>query len=261
MRSPAALLLLLAATALATPGAAQAPAPGSGRPPQAARPPGRTEPPRPDPELAAAAQKLAGAWRLTSADGTRSCPVVLKPAASSATTFGVEINAAECSALSFAATVRGWAPDASGAIRLRTDDGRLVAEFTEATGGTYEALREGDGVYFLVSPAAVQMADVSPEEMLGEWMLMRTPGSVPLCRWTLTETPAPASAGRPAGLAVRGGACPGLGDFAPAAWRIEGGNVVVNGAAGSQLLRFARQEDGSWAKTPERGRPLLLVRP
>lgn len=256
-RAPA-LLLLLAACALATPGAAQtAGGTGARAPARAAKP----EAARPDPALVAAAQKLAGAYRLMSADGTRLCPITLK-ATPAGSLFALETSAADCTAIPFASDAAGWTPDPSGAIRLRAGDGRLVAEFTEATGGTYEALREGDGVYFLASPAAVQVIDVSPEEMLGDWALVRAAGATPLCRWTLTDTPVPAAAGRPAGFGVGGDrTCPGIGDFVPAAWRIEGGNVVITAASGPQLLRFARQEDGSWAKTPERGRPLLLTRP
>lgn len=257
-RAPA-LLLLLAACALATPGAAQTAGGTGARPP--ARAPARTEAARPDPALAATAQKLAGAYRLMSADGTRICLLTLKTAPAGGL-FALEINAAACTTIPFAADATGWTPDPSGAIRLRAADGRLVAEFTEATGGTYEALREGDGVYFLASPTAVQVIEVSPEEMLGDWALVRAAGTPPLCRWTLTDRAVPATPARPAGFAVTGDkACPGIGDFSPGAWRIEGGNVVITAASGTQLLRFARQEDGSWAKTPERGRPLLLTRP
>lgn len=261
MRHAPALLLCLAAAALATPGAAQSPAP-SQKPPAAARPAARTDAARPDPALTASAQKLAGPYRLMSADGTRACPVTLKPTAVSSLAFALEITPGACAVIPFAAEAVAWAPDPSGSIRLRTGDGRLLAEFTEATGGTYEALREGDGVYFLASPAAVAIPDVSPEEMLGEWALVRAAGASPLCRWTLTDTPVAAAAGRPGGFAVTGDrTCPGIGDFSAAIWRIEGGNVVVTPASGSQVLRFTRQEDGSWAKTPERGRPLFLARP
>lgn len=256
MRHAPALLICMAVAALATPGAAQTAAPGQ-KPPAAARPAAR-----PDPALAETAQKLAGPYRLMSADGTRACPVALKPTAVSASAFALEIAAGACAAIPFAAEAMAWAPDPSGSIRLRAGDGRLLAEFTEATGGTYEALREGDGVYFLATPAAVAIPEVSAEEMLGDWALVRATGASPLCRWTLTDTPVAPASGRPGGFAITGDrTCPGIGDFIAAIWRIEGGNVVVTPASGSQVLRFTRQEDGSWAKTPERGRPLFLARP
>lgn len=236
---------------------------GTGAPKGEARPssqkPAATRPAKVDPALQAAAQTIAGPFTLTSADGTRTCVVVLRadPAPGPAPAFLVTQDAGTCTAIAFVPQLAAWMPDPSGAVRLLDGQGRLVAEFTEATGGSYEALREGDGVYFLAPPAAQSGLDVSVEEMTGDWDLARTVGK-PICRWTLTAEPAPGG-----GRAVRvaPGCDAGLAQFAPVGWRIEGGNVLVESGAGASAVRFARQEDGSWAKVPERGRPLLLLRP
>ncbi len=261
LATPALLLgVLIAAAALAQTGApAKPPVGGTAVPakpvppkPQAAKPPA----PKADPVLVAAAQKMAGAFSLSSADGTRTCPLTLKADPVGAN-FAATIDGGACSTIAFALQVSGWTPDDSGSIRLLSADGRLVSEFTESTGGVYEALREGDGVYFLASPAATVSADVSLEEMLGDWDLVRAAGSAALCRWTLTGDARP---GGGYALRVTPGCNAALAEFSPSAWRIEGGNVVVTSASGATPLRFARQEDGGWAKTPERGRPLLLLR-
>lgn len=209
-----------------------------------------------DPALRADVERRAGSFTLTSADGERTCPLVLKTAGAGPG-FALAFAADGCPVIAFTAQVVAWAPDPSGAIRLLNGQGRTVAEFTEGAAGTYEALREGDGVYFIATPAALQEDVVHPEEMFGDWDLSRTAGT-PLCRWILSDTPVAAGA-----FAVRvGPGCePGLAAFSPTGWRLEGGNVLVTSGSGASTLRFARQEDGGWAKVPERGRPLLMSRP
>ncbi|QTL03533.1 AprI/Inh family metalloprotease inhibitor [Aquabacter sp. L1I39] len=236
---------------------------GAGAPRSETRPasqkPASTRPAKVDPALQAAAQKVAGPFLLSSADGMRTCAVTLRadPAPGPAPAFLLGLDAGACTAIAFAPQLSAWTPDPSGAVRLLDGQGRLVAEFTEATGGSYEALREGDGVYFLAPPAAQSGIEVSVEEMTGDWDLARTAGK-PICRWTLSADPA---AGGSRAVRVAPGCDAGLAQFAPVGWRIEGGNVLVESGSGATTLRFARQEDGSWAKVPERGRPLLLLRP
>lgn len=203
-----------------------------------------------------AAARLAGAFTLTSADGERRCAVTLRGEAGGAG-FAVGIDRAACAPIAFASQVAAWLPDPSGAIRLLGAEGRTLAEFTEATGGSYEALREGDGVYFLASPSAAAEAVVSLEDMGGDWVLTRG-AEVPACRWTFTEEST--GEGRHA-VRVAAGCDEAMARFAPVSWIIEGGNVLVHGADGGSPIRFARQEDGIWARIPERGRPLLMMRP
>ncbi|OYZ95197.1 MAG: hypothetical protein B7Y01_00540, partial [Xanthobacter sp. 17-67-6] len=162
-----------------------------------------------------------------------------------------------CAGIGFMQQVVAWTPDSSGAIRLLNAQGRLVVEFGQATAGNYEALREGDGVYFLASPAASADATaVRVEEMLGDWDLARVAGT-PICHVVLLEEAA-ANGGRKLQL---GTPCDSaITQFGPVSWSIEGGNVLMASGSGGTPLRFARQEDGGWAKVPERGRPLLLLR-
>lgn len=211
-----------------------------------------------DPAMREAAARIAGPFRLSSADGTRGCAVILKPEPAGPG-LAVEFDKAACADIGFSAQVAAWMPDPSGAIRLLGAQGRSVAEFTEGTGGSYEALREGDGVYFLASPTAVEEGtEVRVEEVVGEWNLARTAGA-PVCRWSLLQEPASRGAGFR--LRVAPGCDAAILSFGPAAWDVEGGNILVRPDGGGAVIRFARQEDGGWARTPERGRPLLMTRP
>ncbi|MGU3494979.1 AprI/Inh family metalloprotease inhibitor [Xanthobacteraceae bacterium A53D] len=210
----------------------------------------------PDGALRADAERRAGPLVLASADGERTCPVQLKTATAGGG-FSLSFGGDGCPMMPFTAEVAAWVPDPSGAILFLTAQGRQVAEFTEGAGGAYEALREGDGVYFLAPASMLQEDMVRPEEMLGEWDIARTAGT-PLCRWVFSEA---AAKGGGLTVSVSPGCDAGLAAFAPAAWHLEGGNVLVTSRAGATTLRFARQEDGGWAKIPERGRPLLMSRP
>ena len=234
--------------------AAQSAPKNSPAPPSSAKPasPAKTI----DAALRAEAERRAGSFVLTSADGERTCPLVLKPTAAGPG-FALTLPEDGCPLIAFAAQAVAWIPDAAGSIRLLNSQGRTVAEFTEGAAGTYEALREGDGVYFIATPAALQADVVHPEELFGDWDLSRAPGT-PVCRWTLTDMTLSAGV-----YAVRAGAgCEaGLAAFTPTTWRLEGGNVLITSGSGASTLRFARQEDGGWAKVPERGRPLLMSRP
>jgi len=207
-----------------------------------------------DPAVREAAEQVAGPFRLSSADGERQCPVVLK-ADPAGPGLALAVDKAACTGIAFVADVTAWLPDPSGALRLLNGQGRTVAEFTAATEGSYEALRAGDGVYFLAPPTVVPEG-ASLAEVLGEWDLSR--GAAPVCRWTFAEEKVGSD-----GLALT--LAPGcdalIVQFGPKSWRLEGGNVLVEGMPGAGTIRFARQEDGSWARVPERGRPLVMTRP
>lgn len=210
-----------------------------------------------DPAVREAGARLAGAFRLTSADGARACSFTLKPDAGGPG-LAVEFDREACAVIAFSSQIAAWMPDPSGSIRLVNGQGRTVAEFTEATGGSYETLREGDGVYFLASPTASDTTDLKVEEVVGDWDLARTAGA-PVCRMTFLGDRAEGGAGFR--LKVAPGCDSALLRFSPVAWDVEGGNILVRGQGSGALIRFARQEDGGWARTPERGRPLLMTRP
>lgn len=245
----AALVAFLIVTA---PASAQK-ADSSGKPAPA---PAQAAPPKLDPAVREAAARMAAPFRLASADGARSCAFTLK-ADASGPGLAVEFDRPACADIGFSAQVAAWLPDPSGAIRLLNAQGRTVAEFTEGTGGSYEALREGDGVYFLANPAVADGTELRPEEVVGDWDIARQAGT-PVCRVTFTDTPAKGGGFR---LSIATGCDAALLRFGPTAWDIEGGNILVRGEGGASVIRFARQEDGGWARTPERGRPLLMTRP
>lgn len=204
----------------------------------------------------ASVEALARAYWLTSADGARRCEITLS-ASPTVSGFALALDRAACAPIAFTGHLVAWVPDDSGAIRLVDAKGHVVAEFTGASEGSFEALREGDGVYFLGPPVAARAEIVDPAEVVGDWVLWRE-GPKPVCRWRLTDQPA---AGGGSQVLIAPECDVFLVRFAPSSWQIVGGNVLVKGATDGSTIRFARQEDGTWARIPERSRPLHMTRP
>ena len=206
-----------------------------------------------------AASTLAADYRLTNADGDRVCALTLadKPHGRGRTEpprYEVVLDRQACAAtILFSVDIASWTPGPGNAIRLQGPDGALVAEFTEGVGGTWEALREGDGVYFLVNPRLADPA-LHAADLVGMWDMAEQAGK-PLCRLELTD----ADAGGGTFRARLASGCPArLVALAVDRWRLDGGSLVLLTAKG-EGLRFAAQEDGGWEKVPPEEAPALLL--
>lgn len=215
---------------------------------------------------AEAAARLADAYQLTNADGDRVCPLMLSPkargkeppkGAAPAGGFTVEFDRANCAGkILFSGDIAGWVPGPDNSIRFLSGAGHLVAEFTEGAGGNWEALREGDGVYFLVNPRLADTAAAAqPDDLFGLWELAGSAGTAS-CRLDFTDQMVKPGVYR---LVPDAACAPLLGRAMPDRWRLDGGDLVLETADGT-ALRFASSEDGAFAKVPEDTRPLLLSR-
>ncbi|WP_018387510.1 AprI/Inh family metalloprotease inhibitor [Ancylobacter sp. FA202] len=213
-------------------------------------------------DTAPSAGVLAADYRLTNADGDRVCLIALSDTPltrgrAAPERFSLGLDRAACaSAILFSVDIASWAPGPGHSIRLFGPDGALVAEFTEGVGGTWEALREGDGVYFLVNP---RLADpgLHAGDLVGAWEIAEVAGT-PLCRLELTDIDGGGGTFR---ARLKAGCPARLVALAPDRWRLDSGSLVLLTARG-EGVRFAAQEDGGWEKVPpEEGTPLLLSRP
>jgi hypothetical protein len=205
----------------------------------------------------AAARGLASNYQLADAIGERRCPMALE-AKAAAPGFTLVYDKAVCIPLfGYLADVVAWQPAPAGGINFVNSKGVVIAEFTEGVGGVYEAIRENDGVYFLSN---LRIADpgtfVQVADMVGDWFLRRPQGP-PLCRITLTDQPAGEER---LALRIAEKCDAAITNFGPVAWRLDRGDfVLISGK--DERLRFGRNDDGIWAKVPDRPRPLLMTRP
>jgi hypothetical protein len=134
---------------------------------------------------------------------------------------------------------------------------RTVSEFTEGIDGQYEALLEGDGVYFLNNLRLAQPSDVPAfADARGEWNVSR-PNGPPICSLTLTEEAAGDDMFK---ATVKTGCDVSITRFGPVKWYLDRGDIILLSTK-DERLRFGRQPEGNWAKIPEQPRPLWLTRP
>lgn len=206
------------------------------------------------------ASTLAHAYRLTNADGDRVCDLSLgttKHGAAKADQplLDVKFDRTACAGLiAFSEGIDAWSPGPGNSILLYDPAGTLVAEFTEGVGGTWEALREGEGVFFLIDPRlADTVAPVRPADMFGDWIITGAQDNI-LCRLKLTEQ----NTGDTSFAVTPATDCaPGL---SASQWTLDGGDLVLSSSTG--VVRFARQEDGEWSRVPPSSKsPLSLTRP
>jgi hypothetical protein len=219
--------------------------------------PNASEPRLAEPPAIPDAKQLAANYQLSSALGDRKCDVVLDTKTAGPGN-SLTYDRAECSALfGFLKDTVAWLPGIGGSIRLVNSAKRTVSEFTEGVGGQYEALLEGDGVYFLTNLQFAQAADVPTfADAMGEWNISR-PNGPTICNLTLTDQAAGDDMFK---AGVKAGCDPAIARFGPVKWYLDRGDIVLLSAK-DERLRFGRQPEGNWTKIPEQPRPLSLSRP
>lgn len=205
-----------------------------------------------------AVRTLAGNWEISNADRDRVCTVTLKPDAAR-TGFRLELDPACVTAIPGLSEVDHWTTGRD-AIHLNDARGKPVFDFAEVESGMYEAERAYDGLYFLQSVAAAGPALIKPEQMAGEWAIMRGPNRV-LCALTLTTNPTPDGEEGALALQLKSGCDESVLRFAPAFWRVDQGELVLSPAAG-QSWRFALEEQQAtvWWRVPNRAGGMSMVR-
>jgi len=95
---------------------------------------------------------------------------------------------------------------------------------------------------------------LSAADMVGDWAVARGAGR-PICVLTLANSPA----GDALALSVKPGCDPFVMRFAPSAWRIDEGALVLLSAHG-QNWQFEENDAKTWQRVPETADPILLMR-
>jgi hypothetical protein len=237
------IFLLLAAFAIllsAAAARAQQPAPAQAP----------TEEPAPPPDPV---KSMLGTWEFSNADRDRRCNVVLKeePAAVG---LKLEFDQACAGVFPFLKDVVGWNIKANDFLRFLNAAGKTVLDFSELESGLFETLRQGEGVLFLQTAAAVGPPPKAAADMVGEWAIVR--GDRPICALTLSGT----SLGPEAlALAIKQGCDVFVTRFAPVSWHMDRGELVLTSTRGD-TWRFEEGDAKSWQRVPARADGMQMVR-
>jgi hypothetical protein len=202
----------------------------------------------------AAKAMATGSWEFSNADRDKRCMIVFKTAPAAAG-MKLEFDKACAEAFSFIKEIAGWSIAENDFLRLLDAKGKSLLEFSEVETGMYEAPRPGEGILFIQAAAALGPPPKEAEQMTGDWGVVRGAGK-PICTVTLANT----AAGPDLALKLKPGCDAFVTRFAPAAWQMDRGELLLKNARG-QTWRFEESDAATWSRVPETAEPLLLVRP
>lgn len=197
---------------------------------------------------------LAGAWEMSNADRDRTCTVVLR-GARSGPGFGLQWDAKCAEVFPFSTSATAWQIGARDALQFLSAGGSVLMELTEVEGGLYEGERRGQGLVFLQSMASRAGEERSPAQLAGDWGFVAATGKL-LCRVALATTQTETGT---LALSVQPGCDAAITRFAPAAWQIDRGQLVLFSRRG-EAWRFEEVDALSWRRIPAGRQPLTLVK-
>lgn len=200
------------------------------------------------------ANDMIGQWELSTAERGKTCALSLKadPAGQG---LKVELEKGCAEALPFTKDVASWSVRGLDIVRLQDAKGQPVIDFTEVETGIFEGLRTNEGVYILQDLAAARSLAKSMDQMIGDWNMVRGNNRV-ICGLTLTNNEAGADNFQ-AFLKPR---CdPQVAAFAPNAWRLDRGELVLQSANG-ETWRFQPDDNAQWRRVPDSADPFIMVR-
>jgi hypothetical protein len=203
--------------------------------------------------LGESAKAVIGTWEFSNADRDKICTVTLKsdPAPVG---FKAEFDKNCGSLFPLVNDIVGWNYPENDLLHLLDAQGKSLVEFSEVEDGIYEAPTPGIGVLLLQNPAAAGAAPKPPEQVAGDWAIVRANGT-PLCRLTLATTAAQDGLA----LTVKPGCDPAVARLNLTLWRIDRDEVMLVPARGNPW-RFEEVDAKTWRRVPESNDPIMLVR-
>ncbi len=203
--------------------------------------------------LGESAKVVIGTWEFSNADRDKICTVTLKsdPAPVG---FKAEFDKNCGSLFPLVNDIVGWNYPENDLLHLLDAQGKSLVEFSEVEDGIYEAPTPGIGVLFLQNAAAAGAAPKPPEQVAGDWAIVRANGT-PLCRLTLATTAAQDGLA----LTVKPGCDPAVARLNLTLWRIDRDEVMLVPARGNPW-RFEEVDAKTWRRVPESNDPIMLVR-
>ncbi len=203
--------------------------------------------------LGDSAKAVIGAWEFSNADRDKICTATFK-SDSTKVGFKVEFDANCGELFPLVRDVAGWSFPENDLLRLLDAQGKTLVEFSEVEDGIYEAPTPGLGVLFLQNAAAAGPPPKPPEQVAGNWAIMRGPDAS-LCVLTLATTAVKDGFA----LTVKPGCDAGVARLNFTQWRMDRGELVLVPARGTPW-RFEEIDNVTWRRLPESAEPIVLVR-
>jgi hypothetical protein len=203
--------------------------------------------------LGDSAKAVVGTWEFSNADRDKICMVTFKSDRSPGG-FEVEFDKNCGNLFPLVKDVVAWKFPENDLLRLLDAGGKSLVEFSEVEDGIYEAPTPGVGVLFLQNPAAAGPPPKPPEQLAGDWAIVRGSGA-PLCRLSLTTTAAQDGLA----MTVMPGCDPAIARLNWTLWRIDRDELMLVPARGNPW-RFEEVDANTWRRIPESADAIMLVR-
>jgi hypothetical protein len=197
---------------------------------------------------------MVGQWELSTTERSKTCVVTLKGDASPQG-LRLELEPGCAKALPFTKDITAWNVKGLDIVRLQDAAGQPVIDFTEVESGIFEGLRQGEGIYILQNLAAARSLAKSMDQMIGDWAMVRGSGQT-VCGLTLTNTEAAPDNFQ---VFLKPRCDPAVAAFAPTAWRLERGELLLMSASG-EAWRFQADDNAQWRRVPDSADPLIMLR-
>jgi Protease inhibitor Inh len=205
------------------------------------------------PAIGDSAKAVLGSWEFSNADRDKICTANFKTDRT-AVGFKVEFDANCGSLFPLVKGVAGWTFPENDLLRLLDADGKSLVEFSEVEDGIYEAPTPGVGVLFLQNAAAAGPPPKQPDQVAGNWAIMRADGKT-LCALILSATPSRDALA----LSVKPGCDPTIARLNFAQWRLDRGELMLVSPRGNPW-RFEEVDNVTWRRLPESDDQITLVK-
>jgi hypothetical protein len=197
---------------------------------------------------------MVGQWELSTTERSKTCVVTLK-GDPSPHGLKLELEPGCAAALPFTKDIKAWTVAGLDIVRLQTDAGQPVIDFTEVESGIFEGRRENEGIYILQNLVAARSLAKSMDQMIGDWAFVRSNGQA-ICGITLTNTEVPPDNFQ---AFLKPKCDPAIAGFKPEVWRLEHGEILLMSASG-ETWHFQADDNAQWRLVPDTANPLILLR-
>src|SRR5215468_2708201 len=193
--------------------------------------------------LGDSAKRVVGSWEFSNADRDRTCTATLK-SDSAPGGLKIEFDANCANLFPLVRDIAAWKFPENDLLYFVDARGKTIVEFSEVEDGIFEAPTPGVGVLFLQNAAAAGAPPKPPEQIAGDWAIVRKSGP-PVCTLTLAMT----KASDGFSVAVKPGCESG----------IDRDQLMLMPARGNPW-RFEEIDNSLWRRVPESADQTTLVR-